>query len=124
MQLEDSVEFIGRTSEVQKYYKSASVYVMSSRFEGFGFVLIEAKEFGLPIVSFDCPYGPGEVIRNGIDGLLSKPENVDDLSEKLLILMKDSTLRKKFSQNTLQDERFEQETVLPKWEKVINDLFD
>jgi len=121
--LSNSVEFVGKTNEVQKYYKNASLYVMSSRFEGFGFVLIEAKEFGLPIVSFDCPYGPGEVVRDGVDGLLAKPEDTDDLSKKLLVLMQDAELRNKFSQNALKDDRFEQETVLPKWEKVINDLF-
>lgn len=123
LRLEDSVDLVGRTSDVQEYYKNASIYVMSSRFEGFGFVLIEAKEFGLPIVSFDCPYGPGEVVKDGIDGLLVKPENIDDLSEKLLILMQDRELRKQYGQNALEDDRFEQETVLPKWEKVINGLF-
>ena len=122
--LDNSVEFVGKTNDVQSYYKNASIYVMSSRFEGFGFVLIEAKELGLPIVSFDCPYGPGEVVRDRIDGLLAKSENIDDFCEKLLILMQDAELRKKYGQNALNDDRFEQETVLPKWEKVINGLFD
>ncbi len=123
LKLDDSVKFVGKISNIQNYYENASIYVMSSRFEGFGFVLIEAKELGLPIVSFDCPYGPGEVVRDGIDGLLAEAENIDDLSEKLLYLMHDKELRIEFSKNSLADSRFEKEIILPKWEKVIRDLF-
>jgi glycosyltransferase involved in cell wall biosynthesis len=114
-----SVEFIGQVSNVEEYYQKASIYVMSSRFEGFPNVLLEAKEMGLPVVSFDCKYGPAEVVRDNIDGFLAEPENTDDLSEKLLHLMDDAELRKRFSQNALQDMRFEPDTILPQWEHTL-----
>jgi glycosyltransferase involved in cell wall biosynthesis len=95
---------------------------MSSRSEGLPNALLEAKEMGLPIVSFDCDNGPREVIRNGVDGFLAQPENTDDLSEKLLRLMSSAALRQEFSQNALQDTRFEPENILPQWEQMLSDL--
>ena len=58
----------GRTNDVEKEYCNSSLFVLSSRFEGFGMVILEAMVCGLPVVSFDCHWGPRSIIINGVDG--------------------------------------------------------
>ncbi|GAC33483.1 glycosyltransferase family 4 protein [Paraglaciecola polaris] len=82
--LADSVVLIPATPNIQEHYMNASIYVMSSRFEGFPMVLLEAMHFGLPIVSFDCDTGPRELIEPGITGWLAKPEDINSLSEVMI----------------------------------------
>ncbi|MCF9034808.1 glycosyltransferase family 4 protein [Acinetobacter nectaris] len=78
------VEFIPATKNIEKYYKEASFFCMSSRFEGFGMVLIEAQSFGLPIVSFDCDCGPSDIIKDNINGLLVNSLNGYDLYKNIM----------------------------------------
>lgn len=67
------VQWLQFTEHIEEIYKNASIYVMTSRFEGFALVLLEAKAFGLPIVSFDIKNGPNEIIQNGVDGYIVSP---------------------------------------------------
>lgn len=69
-QLGENIEFAGFTENVAAHYASADVFVLSSKWEGFGNVLVEALAFGLPIVSTNCPYGPAEILENGRYGKL------------------------------------------------------
>ena len=84
--IEKSVDWVAATPEVAPYYAQASVYCLSSRFEGFGMVLLEALSFGLPIVAFDCPIGPREILANTPNPLVS-PENAQALSDRLAQMM-------------------------------------
>lgn len=96
LKIDDTVEINSSTDNIAQYFKSASFYCMSSRFEGLPMVLLEAQSFGLPIVSFDCDTGPAELIDNEFSGYLVEPENIEKLSEaitKMINLDKDSYLR-------------------------------
>lgn len=110
----------GIISDVQGVYDSASIYVMSSRFEGFGMVLIEAQSRGLPIVSFDCPSGPTEIISDKSDGYLVENGNTDILAERISHLIENKLLRRAFSSKALLSaERFEPEKIMSQWMSLI-----
>lgn len=114
----------GPVEDVVKAYQESSIFVLSSRFEGFGMVLIEAMACGLPVVSYDCPAGPDEIITDGVDGLLVPSGDVHALAEKLMTLMSDENLRKRLGQQARQTaRRYEMTTIADQWtalfEKVI-----
>ena len=96
---------------------------MTSLYEGLPMVLIEAKSCGLPIVSFNCPEGPADIIRNEEDGFLIEPENVDLFVDRLTKLMNDSYLRSKFSQMAQKNSlEYSSANILLKWDKLFNNL--
>ena len=114
----------GPVEDVVKVYQDSSIFVLSSRFEGFGMVLVEAMACGLPVVSFDCPAGPDEIITDGVDGLLVPSGDVHALAEKLMALMSDESLRKRLGQQAfLTAQRYDMATLAGQWkalfEKVI-----
>ena len=114
----------GPVEDVVKVYQDSSIFVLSSRFEGFGMVLVEAMACGLPVVSFDCPAGPDEIITDGVDGLLVPSGDVHALAEKLMVLMSDENLRIRLGQQALLTaQRYDMATLAGQWkalfEKVI-----
>lgn len=94
LNLGESCILNGATTNVQQCYAESSLYILSSRFEGFGMVIIEAMSCGLPVVSFDCPCGPRSIIKHGINGLLTPAENPQKLAEAIcgLISSKETML--------------------------------
>lgn len=122
-ELEDYVLFLPPIKDVISLYKSASIYCMSSRWEGLPMVLIEAQSSGLPIVSFDCPEGPSEIIEDNVDGFLCEVENPHDLAEKLRILMSNEKLREKFGKNAFESSKcFSSENIGKKWKQVLESI--
>ena len=125
LQVDDFVTFHPPTKEVVKELCNSGMYVMSSRFEGLPMVLIEAQECGLPIVSFDCPEGPSEVIHEGEDGFLVPLADTDALAEKIIALAKNQDMRKKFGQNAkINCQRFSPQNVGAMWQKLIDNLMN
>jgi glycosyltransferase involved in cell wall biosynthesis len=123
--LEDTVVILPPTDKIEDEYRNASIYVMSSRFEGLPMALIEAKSCGLPIVSFDCPEGPSEIVRDGIDGFLVERDNVELLSAAILKLAESEDLRKRFGCEAVKDiDRFKPERVGVLWDKLLSGLID
>ena len=112
-----------RTDDVEKEYCNSSIFVLSSRFEGFGMVLTEAMACGLPVVSFDCPWGPQSIITDGEDGILVENGNVEALASSLSKLMSDEILRQSMSKAGLKNvQRFSIDYVADQWRRLFESL--
>ena len=110
----------GPTADIQKEYVNSSIFAFSSRFEGFGMVLVEAMACGLPVVSFACPCGPKDIVRDGEDGFLVANGNVDDLAQQLMKLMADDNLRTVFAHRARQNvQRFNMEHIASRWKSLF-----
>lgn len=121
--IEQNVHLLGMDPEVINKYKNYSMYVMSSYKEGLPLVLLEAKVYGLPIVSFDIISGPKEIVRDRIDGFLVEPYNIDKLSEKILFLIENDNVRKSLSSNARGNlEQFSKEKILALWNDVFAEV--
>lgn len=106
-------------------YKDASILAMSSYYEGLPMVLLEAQAIGLPIVSFDCKCGPKDVIEDGVDGFLVKEGNIEELAQKLLVLMQDANLRNQMgSAAYARSERYSEERVMKQWTELFDEVVE
>lgn len=113
----------GPTNDIQKEYVNSSLFVFSSRYEGFGMVLVEAMACGLPVVSFACPCGPRDIVAEGEDGYLVEKENVDELADKLIQVMNDEVLRHQMSSKAIVNaSRFNMESIALTWQYLFNQL--
>jgi GalNAc-alpha-(1->4)-GalNAc-alpha-(1->3)-diNAcBac-PP-undecaprenol alpha-1,4-N-acetyl-D-galactosaminyltransferase len=118
--LDGRVRFPGFTKNRDDVMQQADLFVLSSRFEGFPNVLLEAMASGLPAVSFDCPTGPGRIIRNGIDGQLVPPQDIAALSQSLERLMENSGERQRLASRAPEViERFNVNAVMSQWEELV-----
>ena len=113
-----TIIFAGQQKDMKKFYKSASFFCMSSRYEGLPMVLLEAQSYGLPIVSFDCNTGPAEIIDSGENGFLVDNENIDDLSYKIFKLCKEDRFQN-FSKSSLEKSlNFSISNIVLKWDEI------
>ncbi|HEN3602785.1 TPA: glycosyltransferase, partial [Yersinia enterocolitica] len=98
-----NVKLLPSTPHVCDLYDQSGIYVMTSRFEGFPMVLLEAKASGLPIIAYDCDTGPSELIMDNEDGYLVPFADSNAFIEKLLFLMNDEDLREAMSLKSLEN---------------------
>lgn len=107
--------------DVLPFYREASIYLMTSRYEGLPMVLIEAQECGLACISFDCKTGPSSIINDGKDGFLIAPFQVGEMADRLETLMQNTPLRKKMALCAPQSAaRFDEGEIMSKWNSFID----
>lgn len=105
LNLEKSVFLDGATNNVGKELSESSIVAFTSNYEGFPMAIVEVESAGLPVVSFDAPCGPKDIIRDGEDGFLVKNGDIEDFGKKLLSLMQDEELRKKMGEKALENSK-------------------
>ena len=123
LDLTDVISINEPTNEIIQKYLESSIYIMSSRFEGFGMVLLEAMACGVPCISFDCPYGPADIIRNGEDGFLVEHLNTRALANSICQLIEQPELRKQFGEKAKKNIiRYSKDNVMKQWTELFNEL--
>lgn len=121
--LEDIVNLKGLSKEIEKEYMSASFFVMSSLYEGLPLVLLEAMSFGLPVVSFDCEWGPRETILDGENGFLIPVKNYVQLAEKINLLIENRPLLSKMANEAVKtSKKYDITIVMNQWDEMFKML--
>jgi len=113
----------GRTNNIEQEYLNSSIYVCSSRFEGFGMVIVEAMACGLAVVSFNCPWGPSSIIKNGEDGMLVESERVDLLAKAMTSLINNPDKCRMLAKNATHNvQRFQMDLIAERWKRLFESL--
>lgn len=121
--LQERVLLLGSVDDMGLELSQASIFALSSRFEGFPMVLLEAMSKGLPIVSMDCPTGPRELIDHGRDGILVPADDVEGLSAGLLELVENSDKRRRLGAAALEKATtYELGAIAARWETLLAEL--
>jgi glycosyltransferase involved in cell wall biosynthesis len=115
------VNLMGAAADMATVFEKAGMFVLSSRLEGFGMVLIEAMAAGCPVVSFDCPTGPREVVHDGVDGILVPAEDVEKLAAAIQQMLEDPRMRQAYSVAGRESARsFSMEAVGARWDELLS----
>ncbi|MBS0220181.1 MAG: glycosyltransferase family 4 protein [Proteobacteria bacterium] len=118
--LEKRIELPGRVDNPRTLFRHCNLFVLSSHSEGFGMVLVEAMSAGLPAVSFDCDFGPREIIDPDVSGMLIPPDDIQALAEAMRKLVNDDVLRARLARGALGSaSRFAAEEILKRWEALL-----
>ena len=129
-ELEDKVRSLGMNIAIHQpmehifdCYQESSILVSTSLFEPFGLVIPEAISCGLPVVVFDCPYGPADIITDGVDGFLILNRDIGAFVNKVCLLIENEDLRKQMGQNgALSSQRYRADIIMPKWIELFKQL--
>lgn len=121
--LEDTIILHDPVDNIIDKYIESSICVMSSRYEGFPMALVEALSCGVPCVSFDCPFGPRNIIIDGDDGFLVEYLNQQALADGICKLIENEGLRKKMGQRgRMNIQRYSRGKVMSQWENLFEIL--
>jgi len=119
--LSEQITILSDIKDVDRYYNKASIFVFTSKAEGFPNVLLEAMHFGLPCVSTDCNYGPSDLITDGVNGFLIPVDDQEKLTLKMEQLINDENLQAQFSEKAIETTiNYTSEKVSSLWEALIN----
>lgn len=121
--LKENITIHPFTANIFNEYLTSSIFVLSSNYEGFGLVLVEAMSCGIPCISFDCPHGPSEIIKNQSDGILVENNNIHQMAESLCYLIENEDIRKAYGKKAKENvKRFLPENIMPQWEQLFKEL--
>lgn len=120
----ENIEFVGETSKVEKYYKDASLLILTSQSEGFGMVITEAATFGIPTIAFNI-LGLRDIIINGIDGYLINTYDVDEMADKIVEYFSDEEKMSTMKNNILRKAKdYEEAVIIAEWKKLIKSILE
>jgi glycosyltransferase involved in cell wall biosynthesis len=118
-----NVEIHPAVPDIMEKYKESSMLLMSSLYEPFGLVLVEAMSCGIPVVAFNCPYGPADIIKDGTDGFLVEDRIIETFSDRVCQLMEDDDLRQQMGKSAiLSAQRYKAETIMPQWKCLFTNI--
>lgn len=122
--LETEIEIYPPTCNIAEVYKNSSILCFTSRYEGFGMVVVEAMSFGVVPISFDCPCGPKDIIANGSNGILIRSFDQKEFASKLAELMNNENQRKQMGENAITSiqEKFEISSIMKQWVNLFQSL--
>ena len=119
----EQMHFKGQVTDLYERYKQYGIMVMTSRYEGFPMTLLEGNGNGLPLVSFDVPTGPSEIIEDGVNGYLLQEGHVDEMADRLIHLMTDDSLRITMSRECRKMAgAFEIQDITKKWKETLHSI--
>lgn len=123
--LERQISLVRPTKDVERVYRDASLFVLSSRYEGLPMVLLEAQAFGLPIVAFRCKCGPEDVVSDGETGFLVDEGDIAALADRMALLMDDESMRKRMGQKAKEASlRYDEDVIMAQWMNLFKSLVD
>jgi glycosyltransferase involved in cell wall biosynthesis len=117
------IAFHPPVADIAQKYQEASLFVLPSRSEGFGMVLLEAMSFGTPAISFDCPSGPGYIVTDGVDGVLVAPEDTEALAAAIDALIGDPMRRERLGRQARASvAQYKIEEIAARWDHLFSTL--
>ena len=120
--LEDRVKLPGLTDHPGQWVETADVFVLSSAYEGWPNVIVEAMAAGLPVISFDCEHGVTDMIEDGVSGRLVPLDNVSELASTMAEVLGDAELRQTLASNALAaSERYKTDVIASQWMQIVED---
>ena len=121
--LQNTVKINPPTNAILNEYVHSSLLVMSSNYEGFGMVLVEAMSCGVPVISFDCKCGPKDIIQPGINGLLVPNGDIQALADAMMKVMEDEAYRKMLSLNARKVvDTYSEQAVMAQWIRLFTSI--
>lgn len=125
LKLSETARINKPTNQIEHEYGNSSLIVMTSHYEGFGMVLVEAMACGVPAIAFDCKCGPKDIIQEGANGLLVPDNDIAGLARAMMRLMENETLRKRLSENAKAIvDTYSEEVVMSKWVSLFTSLVE
>jgi len=110
-------------STILQRYCESSMLLLTSVYEPFGLVMPEAMSCGLPVVAFDCPYGPADIITDGVDGFLVKNRDINEFANRVCQLIEDKELRIRMGRAAIKSaQRYRADVIMPKWKELFERL--